>query len=62
LPYGLWVLALKSVTATIASVVGMLEIVAAMILSSLLLKESYSMITLLGAVLIFVSILAVAES
>jgi len=62
LPYGLWVLALKSVTATIASVVGMLEIVAAMILSSLLLKESYSMITLLGAVLIFASILAVAES
>jgi drug/metabolite transporter (DMT)-like permease len=40
----------------------MLEIVAAMILSSLLLKESYSMITLAGAVLIFVSILAVAES
>lgn len=62
LPYGFWVLALKSVTATIASVVGMLEIVVAMILSSLLLKESYSMITLLGAVLIFASILAVAES
>lgn len=62
LPYGFWVLALKSVTATIASVVGMLEIVAAMILSSLLLKESYNMITLLGAVLVLASILAVAES
>jgi len=62
LPYGFWVLALKSVTATIASVVGMLEIVVAMILSSLLLKETYSTITLLGAVLIFASILAVAES
>jgi drug/metabolite transporter (DMT)-like permease len=62
LPYGLWVLALKSVTATIASVVGMLEIVAAMILSSFLLGESYNIITLLGAALVLISILAVAES
>jgi drug/metabolite transporter (DMT)-like permease len=62
LPYGLWVLALKSVTATIASVVGMLEIVAALILSNLLLGESYNLITLLGAALVLISILAVAES
>jgi len=60
-PYALWVFALKSVTATIASVVGMLEIVAAMILSSLLLAESYNTATLLGAGLILLSILAVAE-
>ena len=61
-PYALWVFALKSVTATIASVVGMLEIVAAMILSSLFLAESYNAVTLLGAGLILLSILAVAES
>jgi drug/metabolite transporter (DMT)-like permease len=61
-PYALWVLALKSVTATIASVVGMLEIVAAMMLSSLLLGESYNTVTLLGACLILLSIPAVAES
>jgi drug/metabolite transporter (DMT)-like permease len=62
LPYLLWVLALKAVTATIASVVGMLEVVAAMVLSTLLLGETYSTITLLGAVFVLFSILAVAES
>jgi drug/metabolite transporter (DMT)-like permease len=62
MPYALWILALKAVTATIASVVGMLEIVAAMILSSLLLGETYTTATLLGAALVLVSILAVAES
>jgi drug/metabolite transporter (DMT)-like permease len=62
LPYALWVSALKAVTATIASVVGMLEIVAAMILSSLLLAESYTTATLLGAILVLISIFAVAES
>ncbi len=62
LPYSLWVFALRAVTATIASVVGMLEIVAAMVLSTLLLGETYSAITLLGAVFVLFSILAVAES
>lgn len=61
LPYALWVWALKAVTATIASVVGMLEIVAAMILSTLLLGEAYSIVTIVGAVMILLSILAVAE-
>jgi drug/metabolite transporter (DMT)-like permease len=62
LPYGLWIVALKRVTATITSVVGMLEIVAAMVFSSLLLGEAYATITLLGAGLVLVSILTVAES
>ena len=62
LPYSLWVAGLKGVTATIASVVGMLEVVCAMILSTLLLGESYTTVTLLGAILILISILAVAES
>jgi drug/metabolite transporter (DMT)-like permease len=62
LPYALWILALKAVTATIASVVGMLEIVAAMILSTLLLGEAYSILTIVGAAMILLSILAVAES
>lgn len=62
LPYSLWVFALRAVTATIASVVGMLEVVAAMVLSTLLLGETYSTITLIGAVFVLLSILAVAES
>lgn len=62
LPYALWVAALKAVTATIASVVGMLEVVCAMVLSTLLLGERYTAVTLLGAILVLVSILAVAES
>ena len=61
-PYLLWVAALKAVTATITSVVGLLEILAAMVLSSVLLGETYATVTLLGAVLVFASILAVAES
>ena len=61
LPYALWIFALKAVTATIASVVGMLEIVAAMILSTLLLGEAYSILTLVGAAMILLSILTVAE-
>lgn len=44
------------------SVLGMLEIVAAMVLSTLLLGETYSTITFLGAVFVLFSILAVAES
>ena len=62
LPYALWVAALKAVTATIASVVGMLEVVCAMVLSTLLLGERYTAVTLLGAILVLGSILAVAES
>jgi drug/metabolite transporter (DMT)-like permease len=62
LPYGLWIFALKAVTATIASVVSMLEIVAAMILSMILLGEAYSAVTLVGATMILASIFAVAQS
>jgi len=62
LPYAMWIAGLKGVTATIASVIGMLEIVCAMILSTLLIGESYTTVTLLGAILILISILAVAES
>ncbi len=61
-PYALWIVALKQVTATISSVVGMLEIVAAMVLSGLVLGETYNTVTLLGAGLVFASILFVAES
>jgi len=62
LPYACWVAGLKGVTATIASVIGMLEIVCAMIFSTLLLGENYTTVTLLGAIMILISILAVAES
>lgn len=62
LPYALWILALKAVTATISSVVLMLEIVAALILSIIVLGEAYSAITVVGAILILASILAVAQS
>ncbi len=61
LPYAFWLAALKTVTATIASVIGMLEIVFAMALSTLLLGETYTAVTLLGAVLVLLSVLAVAE-
>jgi len=61
-PYALWVAALKAVTATVAAIMGMLEIVVAMILSSMLLGETYGTATLIGAILILFSILAVAES
>jgi drug/metabolite transporter (DMT)-like permease len=61
-PYALWIAALKQVTATISSVVGMLEIVAAMVLSGLVLGETYNTVTLLGAGLVFASILFVTES
>jgi len=62
LPYGLWVFALRAVTATVASVVSMLEIVAAMILSMVLLGETYSVVTIVGATMILASIFAVARS
>ena len=62
LPYALWVSAMRALTATIASVIGLLEIVAAMVFSSILLGERYTTVTLLGAILILGSILAVAES
>jgi drug/metabolite transporter (DMT)-like permease len=62
LPYALWVSALRAVTATIAAVFGMLEVVAAMVLSTLMLGEHYTEITLLGAVLVLTSIVAVAET
>jgi drug/metabolite transporter (DMT)-like permease len=58
----MWVVALKVVTATVASVVSMLEIVAAMLMSALLLGEAYSIVTLVGAMLVLASIFAVAES
>jgi len=61
-PYTLYIMALKQVTATISSVVGMLEIVAAMVLSWIFLGEAYNTVTLLGAALVLVSILFVAES
>ena len=62
LPYAMWIVALKAVTATVATVVGMLEIVAAMILSSLFLGEVYNTTTLVGALLVLVALFAVAES
>jgi drug/metabolite transporter (DMT)-like permease len=61
-PYGLWNLALRAVSATLASVIVMLEIVAAMILSAVFLGESFGAPTVVGAGLILVSILAVAQS
>lgn len=62
LPYVMWTFALKSVTATVATVVGMLEIVAAMILSTFFLAETYSALTIIGALLILLSIFAVTKS
>jgi drug/metabolite transporter (DMT)-like permease len=61
-PYGLWVVALRAVTATVATVVSVLEIVAAMIFSAILLGEVYRPITILGAIMILLSIFAVARS
>jgi drug/metabolite transporter (DMT)-like permease len=60
LPYAFWLAALKTVTATIASVIGMLEIVCAMALSTLLLGETYTSVTLFGAILVLLSVLAVS--
>jgi len=62
LPYAMWIFALKAVTATVATVVGMFEIVATMILSSLFLGEVYNTTTLIGALLILVALFAVTES
>ena len=62
LPYAMWIVALKSVTATVASVVGMLEIVAAMIMSWIFLGEVYNTTTLLGALLVLAALFAVTES
>lgn len=45
-----------------ASVVAMLEIVTAMILSGILLGKTYSSITVVGAAMVLASILAVAQS
>jgi len=61
LPYAMWVAALKAVTATVAAVVGMLEIVAAMILSSIFLGEAYNTVTLVGALLVLIALFAVAS-
>jgi drug/metabolite transporter (DMT)-like permease len=61
-PYALWVAALKAVTATVAAIMGMLEIVVAMVVSAIVLGETYGTVTLFGAALILLSILAVAES
>jgi drug/metabolite transporter (DMT)-like permease len=61
-PYAVWVSALKTVSATVASIMGMLEILVAMILSTLILGESYGSVTLIGAALILFSVFAVAES
>jgi len=60
-PYAIWIVALRAVTATIAAVVGMVEIVTTMILSSLLLGETYGTVTLVGAILVLLSLMAVAE-
>lgn len=60
-PYAMWIVALRAVTATIAAIVGMVEIVTAMILSSLLLGETYGTVTLVGASLVLLSLMAVAE-
>jgi len=62
LPYAMWIAALKSVTATVASVVGMLEIVAAMVMSWIFLGEVYNTTTLLGAILVLAALFAVTES
>jgi len=60
-PYAIWIVALRAVTATIAAVVGMVEIVTTMILSSVLLGETYGTVTLVGAILVLLSLMAVAE-
>jgi len=62
MPYVMWIVALKAVTATVAGVVGLLEMVTAMVMSSLLIGESYSNITIIGALLILFALFAVAES
>ena len=62
LPYAMWIVALKSVTVTVASVVGMLEIVAAMVLSWIFIGEVYNTTTLLGAILVLAALFAVSES
>jgi len=61
LPFVLWTAALKTATATVATLVGLLEILTAMIMSTLLLGETYSTITLIGAFLILASLLTVVE-
>ena len=62
LPYAMWIVALKSVTATVASVVGILEIVAAMVMSWIFLGEVYNTITILGAILVLAALFGVTES
>ena len=62
LPYAMWIVALKAVTVTVASVVGLLEILGTMIMSFYLLGESYNAITLVGAALVLFALFAVAEN
>ena len=62
LPYAMWIVALKSVTVTVASVVGMLEIVAAMVLSWVFIGEVYNTTTLLGALLVLAALFVVTQS
>ena len=62
LPYALWILALKAVTATVSSIVSMLEVASALILSVLVLGEIYNAVALVGAIVILISITAVARS
>jgi drug/metabolite transporter (DMT)-like permease len=62
LPYALWILALKTVTATVSSVVSMLEVASALILSVVLLGEIYNAVAVVGAIVILISITAVARS
>ena len=62
LPYALWVFALKAVTATVSSVVSMVEVASALILSVILLREAYNAVAVVGAIVILISITVVARS
>jgi drug/metabolite transporter (DMT)-like permease len=62
LPYALWIFALKAVTATVSSIVSMVEVASALILSAILLREAYNAVAVVGAIVILVSITAVARS
>ena len=62
LPYALWIFALKAVTATVSSVVSMVEVASALVLSAMLLREAYNAVAVVGAIVILISITAVARS
>ena len=62
LPYALWIFALKAVTATVSSIVSMVEVASALILSGVLLGEAYNVVAVVGAIVILVSITVVARS